>query len=229
MKSVAHVATALLFVGALTSAQADPERIAVAAARPTADLLVNRLGPGHALVAVGVIVDDPGQALVRYQQTYRGVPVFEGEAIVRVDLTSGAVLNTTDALLGFGPFRFRTTVGADQAATRANEHFNLQPELAAKKHIVILVDGGVASLTWQVRLAGEDSGGPRDKVVLVDAQGRGVLRSWDTVQTAATAGIGRTLFNRTVALRSNSLSPKRLRASRAVAGWSAHGEREDRT
>lgn len=208
MKILAYVGTALLLASALTVAQADPERVALAAARATADMLASRLGRDHALVAVGVNVDNLGQAHVRYQQTYRGVPVFEGEAIVHVDLASATVLNTTDATLGFGAIGTRPGLGAAQAAARAHEHFNIPPGLAARNDMVILVDQGVASLAWQVRLTGDDARGPNDKVAFVEAQGRGVLRSWDNVQTAAASGTGKTFFNGNVALTTNSISRK---------------------
>lgn len=206
MKILAYVGTAFLLASALTLAQADSERVAVDAARATAAMLANRLGRGHALVANGVTVDSLGQAHVRYQQTYRGIPVFEGEAIVHVDLASGAVLNTTDALLGFGAIDLRPGLGADQASARAHEHFRAQQSFASRNDMVIMVDQGVASLAWQVRLTGEDSRGPNDKVAFVEAQGRGVLRSWDNVQTAAAAGTAKTFFSGIVPLTTNSVA-----------------------
>lgn len=198
----------MLLASALTLAQADPEQITATAGRAQAAALTTRLGAGHALVQVGIVVDDIGQGHVRYQQTFRGVPVFEGEAIVHVDLASGLVLNTTDATLGFGAIDTRPGLGATQAVARAHEHFNIPPGLAAKNDMVIMVDQGVASLAWQVRLTGEDARGPNDKIAFVEAQGRGVLRSWDNVQTAAANGTGKTFFNGNVNLTTNSLSGK---------------------
>jgi Zn-dependent metalloprotease len=167
----------------LMLAQADPEQTALSVAQTAASARASALGAGHALVPVNTFVDELGQAHVRYQQTFRGVPVFEGQAIVHVDLAARTVLDVTDALLGFGAIDTRPAVAADNASARALEHFNLAPGLAAKDDLVVLVDNGVASLAWQVRLTGDDARGPIDRIAFVEAQGRGVLRSWDNLQT----------------------------------------------
>jgi len=191
---------------ALIVAQADQQQIAQRVAQPVAAARASRLGAGHALVAVSTVIDTLGQAHVRYQQTYRGVPVFEGEAIVHVDLASRTVLDVTDALLGFGAIDTRPSLPAAAAHGRAAEHFNLPPGLAAKSDLLVMVDNGVASLAWQVRHQGDDARGPIDAIAFVDASGRGVLRSWDNVETASAAGTGKSFFNGTVALTTNSIS-----------------------
>lgn len=209
MKRLVYVwclGVALAASTALIVAQADQQQIAQSVAQPIADQRASRLGAGHALVPVGTIIDRLGQAHVRYQQTYRGVPVFEGEAIVHLDLASRTVLDVTDALLGFGAIDTRPGLAAGNARTRAAEHFRLPAGLAARGDLVVLVDSGVASVAWQVRHQGDDGRRPIDAIALVDANGRGVLRSWDNVETAAAAGTGTGFFNGPVALTTNSLN-----------------------
>ncbi|HUR36160.1 MAG TPA: M4 family metallopeptidase [Vicinamibacterales bacterium] len=206
MKKLVYLAAILATSATLMFAQADPQQTATAVAQSTANARANALGTGHALVPVNVFVDDLGQAHVRYQQTFRGIPVFEGEAIVHVDLASRAVLDTTDALLGFGAIDTRPGLSAGNASARAREHFNLAPGLAEKNDLVVLVDNGVASLAWQVRMSGDDARGPVDKIAFVEAQGRGVLRSWDNVETAESPGTGYGFFNGTVSLTTNSIT-----------------------
>ncbi len=186
----------------------DPRADALAAAQATAAVRAASLGAGAALVPVDVFVDDIGQAHVRYQQTFQGIPVFEGQAIIHVDLAIRSVIDTTDALLSFGAINARPSIGADNARGRALEHLGLPRGLASKNDVVILVDNAVAWLAWQVHVEGDDARGPIDQIAFVEAQGRGVLRSWDNLQTADLdpVGIGQGFFNGTVALTTKAIS-----------------------
>ena len=206
MKKLVALGALLAAASGLILAQADPRQISLDAAGATAASLARRLGPGHALVANGVTTDELGQGHVRYQQTYRGVPVFEGEAIVHVDLNTRTVLDTTDATQGFGPIALRASLGENEAHGRAMEHFRMGAGQASRRNMLIMVDGGVASVTWQVRAEGEDARGAFHKVAFVDANGRGVLRSWDNLETAAAAGTGNSFFNGVVALTTDKVN-----------------------
>src|SRR5262245_46655929 len=79
---------ALIASATLVAQDTGSRAVALAAAGPVAAARAASLGAGHALVANDVFFDDMGQAHVRYQQTFQGVPVFEGEAIVHVDLAT---------------------------------------------------------------------------------------------------------------------------------------------
>ena len=96
----------------LTAQAQDSRATAIASAQGAAAARAASLAPGTTLVPVDVIVDDIGQAHVRYQQTFRGIPVFEGEAIVHVDLATQSVIDTTDALLSFDDVDTRPGPGA---------------------------------------------------------------------------------------------------------------------
>lgn len=206
MKTLVYLGAFLAASATLMFAQADPQQTALAIAQTAATARASALGAGHALVPVSTFVDDIGQAHVRYQQTFRGIPVFEGQAIIHVNLTSGAVIDTTDALLSFGDIDTRPGLAASSASARALEHFNLPPGLAAKNDLVVLVDNGVASLAWQVRVSGDDARGPIDRIAFIEAQGRGVLRSWDNLETIDAAGTGTGFFDGAVALRTDKTS-----------------------
>ena len=147
MKKLVALGALLAAASGLILAQADPRQISLDAADATAASLARRLGPGHALVPNGVSTDALGQGHVRYQQTYRGVPVFEGEAIVHVDLNTRTVLDTTDATQGFGPIALRASLGENEAHGRAMEHFRMGAGQASRRNMLIMVDGGVASVT----------------------------------------------------------------------------------
>src|SRR5262245_21008209 len=187
MKKLVYLLT-LIASATLVAQGPDPRATALALAAPIAAASAASLGAGHTLVANDVFVDDIGQAHVRYQQTFQGVPVFEGEAIVHVDLATQSVLGTTDALLSFGTIDVRPGIGGENARGRASDLLNLPPGLASRSDLVIVVDGGLASLAWQVRAVGDDARGPVDRIALVEAHGGGVLKSWDNVETASAQG-----------------------------------------
>jgi zinc metalloprotease ZmpA len=211
MKKLVYLGAFLAASATLMFAQADPQQTALAVAQPAAAARASALGAGHALVPVDTFVDNLGQAHVRYQQTFRGLPVFEGEAIVHVDLASQTVIDTTDALLGFGAIDTRPGLGASNASARAREHFNLPPGLAEKNDLVVLVDNGVASLAWQTRATGDDARGPIDKIAFVEAHGRGVLRSWDNLETIDALGTGTGFFDGGVTLHTDKTSATNYR------------------
>jgi zinc metalloprotease ZmpA len=193
----------------ITQAQ-DSQTVAISAAQSAAAAQAAALGAGHALVANGVFLDDLGQAHVRYQQTFRGVPVFEGEAIVHVDLASRSVIDVTDALQRFQAIDTRPGLGADNARGRALSDLGLPPAIASRSSLMILPDNGTAFLAWQVRANGDDANGPIDRIAFVEAQGRGTLRAWDNLQTAAAVGSGSGFFNGTVALTTDKTANYRL-------------------
>ena len=64
---------------------------------------------------------------------------------------------TTDATLGFGAIDTRIAVSENDASGRAMEHLGLPAGYASRRNLQIAVDGGVASLAWQVKAEGEDT------------------------------------------------------------------------
>ena len=198
---------ALLFAATTALAQEAPEATALRVAQSFVSERLGTLPAGSSLQArPDVLLDELGQAHVRYYQRYRGAPVFEGEAIVHVDLASETVLGTTDALVEFESLDVRPVLTAARARAVALGHFGLAQGVAGRDDLAIVVAGGVARLAWHVRAQGEDARGPIDSIALVDARGGRVLRSWSNVQTGAAAGTGQGFFNGTVALTTDLVS-----------------------
>lgn len=100
MKKLVILAVLIVASASLLTAQADLRQITIDVARVAAVARAGRLGAGHALVQTGVQLDGLGQGHVRYQQTYRGIPVIEGEAIVHVDMATRTVWDATDPSRG---------------------------------------------------------------------------------------------------------------------------------
>lgn len=206
MRKIAYLCALVAFTALVAAQSRDARELAIAAADPAAAARAAQLGPAAALVPVDVVVDDLGQAHVRYQQTFRRVPVFEGEAIVHIDLASSSVIGVTDALRAFGAIDIRPGVGAEAARGQARGHLDVPAGLVETADLVVVVDHDVAALVWQVRVTGEDARGPVDRVAFVEAHGRGVLRAWDGLETAQVNGSGVGFFNGAVPLTTNSLT-----------------------
>lgn len=198
---------AFLALTALVAAQSRDEReVVLAVAQPAANARAARLGPDAALVPVNVLIDDLGRAHARYRQTVRGLPVFEGDAIVHVDVASGSVLDVTDATLPFPVISTRATLDADAALYSARRHFGLAAGFSERASLILVVERAVGILAWQVRVTGESANGPIDRIAVIDAHGGGVLRAWDNVETAAASGTGLGFFSGAVKLTTGTLT-----------------------
>lgn len=191
---------ALLSTMAVGAQQADQRDGALRAADAYTPTVLSRLPRGSTLTAGDVFVDELGQAHVRYQHFYQGLPVFESELILHVDLRSGSVLSTTDALLSFAPAGTQPAIEAQDARAIALSHFGLAGNLRGREDLMFLVNGGTASLAWRVRAIGERVDAPLDKIAFIDARSGGVLRAWNNLHTDSAIGTGSSFFNGLVPL-----------------------------
>jgi len=181
VKRVIFLLTALLGAAAVPAAaiaqSAPNETSVIATAQPAIDALLSALPRDTTLTPTQVFIDGIGQAHVRLAQAYKGVPVFEGDAIIHVDLASGKVIGTTNATLSFAPVNITPSVSAQRAADSSRAHFAQPPGLANKKDLSIIVTGGSASLAWKVHSEGDVPQGRLDTVAFVGAQTGRILRS----------------------------------------------------
>ena len=77
---------------------------------------------------------------------------------------------------------------------------------------MILVNNGAASLSWRVRIIGEDTHGPIDKIAFIEARKGEVLRSWNNVETIeAFSSDNRGFFNGQVGLTTDKTTNYRLK------------------
>lgn len=212
MKKTIFLVTAIL-VSTMAFALAEKTpAIALSAAEAYIAGQVSIQPSGSILQAGDSFVDELGQAHVRYQHLYNGIPVFESEAIVHIDLATGAVIGFTDALLPFAAIETRPGVGASEARGKALQHFQLERGLSSRDDLMVLVNDGVASLAWRIRIVGEGVHGPIDKIAFIGARKGEVLRSWDNVETTEALGTENVgFFNGTVGLTTDKTTSYRLK------------------
>lgn len=203
VKRVMIVLAALMSTAAPTATvhaqQVASEAAILAMAQTATSALLGARPPDTALSPTQVFIDNIGQAHVRLAQSYKGIPVFEGDAIVHIDLASGKVIGTTNATLPFAPINLTPSVSSQHADDVARKHFAQQPGLRSRKDLSIVVTGGVATLTWKVRREGQEQAGHTDTVALVGAQNAKVLRSWNNLHTSNVPGTALGMYTGSIA------------------------------
>jgi Zn-dependent metalloprotease len=129
-------------------------------------------------------LDELGQAHVRYDQTYRGVPVFGAQAIVHVTLDEEAVLSITDGRRRVGAVDVEPTVTARSAQRLVKRAEGIRGRIDAETQLVVFVQQDDTRLAWRVNLVGLDASRlPIDWVALVDAHSGEILVSFDNLHS----------------------------------------------
>ena len=188
---------------------------AVAAAMPgdnPADPVVNRaagLLRSHAglarassedrFVARGAVVDADGTEHVRFDRTYRGLPVIGGDVVMhsRSGQFKSMSLSQRSALA----LPVRPTLGGDQALVMAGAEFGSDFAGVPARQLVVYARQGAPRLAWQVRMANERA----DMTYIVDAHTAGILDRWSNRETATANGTAKTLYSGDVAVTTNSV------------------------
>ena len=186
--------------------QSSPERLGI-------------LDPDSAFVLEGTDVDAFGASHVRFQQTYRGVPVFEREVVVHVANDSSGVFAVGNASESI-PFMDVTPALQESEAVRtAKDSFRAYfgpGRTSAQSRLVIYPDCAGYHLAYEVRLSNVMNGGlePAEWIYFVDATTGAVLDGWNDLHTkgkpggggggvnytVAATGIGKTLYSGNISL-----------------------------
>ncbi|MET8955313.1 M4 family metallopeptidase [Streptomyces sp. NPDC004533] len=152
-----------------------------------------------------VVVDANGTQHVRYDRTYRHLPVLGGDFVVHLAPNGtyrGADLATrrTVSLPTVIP-SVKAPEAADlaSAALRAANAGELLKNVTAKPQLVVDALHGAPRLAWRTDAVGQDSlGNPVARTVLTDARTGKQIDAWDSIETAS--GDGQSLYSGTVPL-----------------------------
>jgi len=150
-----------------------------------------------------VIVDRDGAEHVRFDRTFRGLPVIGGDVVMHSrngQFKSASVsLKTTDRP-GLAP-----KLSAEQATMAAGTHFGGKLEDIGSQGLVVYARGAKPVLAYEVRVRGVSArDGEADMRYFIDATNGKVLDRWNIIHTAAATGTGNTLFLGDVAITTNS-------------------------
>ncbi|MBD0425173.1 M4 family metallopeptidase [Streptomyces sp. TRM S81-3] len=211
-------ATAALLTAALVPA-------AEAAGRPaSADALADasaalaehatRLGltPAQDTKVRDVVTDEDGTRHIRYDRTYRGLPVLGGDFVVHLSPGGdyrGADRATTRplSLPSVTPkLPAPKAAGLAADALRAANPGELLKRLTAKPQLVVDALHGTPKLAWRTDAVALDSlGNPVARTVLTDARTGARIDAWDRIESAS--GDGRSLYGGTVPLETTQSGP----------------------
>ena len=153
-----------------------------------------------------VIVDKDGTQHVRYDRTYRRLPVLGGDFVVHL-ASDGAYRSANRATRSrISLASITPSVSAPKAAdlaTNALRAVNLGEtlkKLTAKPQLVVDALHGTPKLAWRTDVVAQDSlGNPVGRAVLTDARTGTQIDAWDTIETAS--GDGKSLYSGTVPLQ----------------------------
>ncbi|MEU3900111.1 M4 family metallopeptidase [Streptomyces sp. NPDC045251] len=157
-----------------------------------------------------VIVDADGTQHVRYDRTYRGLPVLGGDFVVHLapDGDYRGADRATRAALSLPTVTPRLSApraaGLAATALRAANPGQLLKRLTAEPELVVDALHGTPKLAWRTNAVALDSlGNPVARTVLTDAATGARIDAWDALESAA-EGDGRSLYGGTVPLRTTA-------------------------
>jgi Zn-dependent metalloprotease len=173
---------ATLQVSAVTPQQLDAIR-ALAEKRLAEKASERGLEPG-ALTVSGTSVDQTSIVHVRVRQSYRGIPVFGGEAILHYR-ADGELFGETDALVSQIKVNTKPAINAADAVARAATTVGCADcaKGAPPAALWIIRREQKDHLAYRVQLPRAAGPGPARPVVFVDAHDGAVLLQYDDLQT----------------------------------------------
>jgi len=165
-------------------------------------------------VARDVIVDRDGTEHVRFDRTYRGLPVIGGDVVVHS--RNGQLKSASNLLKTSGRPDIVPAVSASQAIVEAGAQFGTGFQGTPTSQLVIYARGATPMLAHEVVFSGfKADQTPTDMHYIVDAKNGRVVDKWDTVESAkpggggnctgtAAVGTGKTLFSGNVTLNTTN-------------------------
>ncbi|MEO6154226.1 MAG: M4 family metallopeptidase [Thermomonas sp.] len=172
---------------------------------------------GDGFLVTDVIIDANGTEHVRFDRTYRGLPVLGGDVVVHS--RNGQFKSASLTLKTTGRPSIKPTVSADQAIIEAGTRFGTGFTGAPTSRLVIFARNVTPTLAHEVVFAGiKADQTPTDMHYIVDANSARILDKWDTIETGkpggggtactgtSAAGTGNTLYSGSIVLNTTNCS-----------------------
>ncbi|RKE23151.1 M4 family metallopeptidase [Streptomyces sp. TLI_171] len=153
------------------------------------------LGPDERLLAKDVLVDDDGSRHVRYDRTYRGLPVVGGDLVVH-RAGNGKITSTSwahdGAIKVTGVSPKLTGKDASAAAERSAKHVtSARTTTLDTSQLVVWAVGKVPVLAYRNTVTGAGEAGANSReAVIVDASTGAVLDQYETTPAVSGSGNG---------------------------------------
>ena len=137
-----------------------------------------------------VILDADGSKHVRFNRSYRGLPVIGGDFVVHSD-ASGKLVSVSQTLNREIELDTRASFDKREAVVNAGLDFGTDFDGVSDASLVVFARGKAAKLAYEVSFTGTDpQGGPVDMRYFVDAHDGSILDKWSMVHTKGKPGGG---------------------------------------
>ncbi|GAA4050504.1 M4 family metallopeptidase [Streptomyces shaanxiensis] len=231
-------AAGLLAAALSPTAGADDSPTRATALENAASVLADRAASLGLTAAQGttvrdVVVDADGTQHVRYDRTYRHLPVLGGDFVVHLakDGTYRGASRATEGALSLSSITPKVSApkAADLAATalRAANVGETLKRLTSKPQLVVDALHGTPKLAWRTDAVAQDSlGNPVARTVLTDARTGAKIDAWDSIETAS--GDGKSLYGGTVPLETTQ-SGSTYQLKDATRGGTYTGDAANKT
>jgi Zn-dependent metalloprotease len=151
------------------------------------------------------IVDANGTEHVRFDRTYRGLPVLGGDVVIHS--RNGVLKGASQTLMTSGRPGITPTISANRAIVEAGARFGTGFVGVPTSRLVIYARNTAPTLAHEVTFSGVKADQtPTDMHFVVDAKSGRVLDKWDTIETANVLGTGKSLYSGDVSINTNSTS-----------------------
>lgn len=152
-----------------------------------------------------VAVDRDGTEHVRFDRSYRGLPVIGGDLVVHS--RNNQFKSATLELKTKGRPGTEGKLDSSDAITAAGAEFGVGFNGVPTARKVVYARGNQPVLAWEVEVKGTRADGALTHMhYFIDANNGQTLDRWDEVQTAGATGTGKTFIMGDVALSTNSIA-----------------------
>ncbi|MFJ3786169.1 M4 family metallopeptidase [Streptomyces sp. NPDC090093] len=178
---------------------ADARREAIRTAGRNAAATARELGmgPDERLVAKDVLIDADGSRHVRYDRTYRGLPVIGGDLVVHLaedGTITGSDLAHQGAVRIAGTTPKLTAADASAKAVKHARHVKKAKAGSKDSALVVYAVGKIPVLAYRSTVTGEGETGPTSReAVIVDATSGAALDQYELHQSVTGTGNGVTV------------------------------------
>jgi len=158
-----------------------------------------------AFVARATLVDANGTEHVRFDRTYRGLPVIGGDVVVHS--RNGQFKAASLSLKTSGRPDVVPQINADRAIVEAGTAFGTGFQGMPTAQLVVYARGAKPVLAYEVVMSGtKKDQTPTDMHYFVDARNGKILDQWDTIHTADAVGTGKTISYGSVAINTSTIT-----------------------
>lgn len=150
-----------------------------------------------------LVTDRNGHEHVRFDRTFRGLPVIGGDVVVHSD-DKGRLKHFSRTLNGKFNLDTSASLNEDAALSYARSLFAGNVDGSPKAQLSVYARSGSPKLVYDITVQGtHNNGTPSSMHYIIDAHQLALVEKWDTVHTTDAVGTGKSLTLGTVTLHTD--------------------------